>query len=680
MLVFDQLKKNEPQLQLLAIVIAGCLAVLLVGLWWVQVVRARDYTTSMETQTYRTVRLQSVRGKILDRNGDVLAENRASFDICIYLEDLRDEFRAEYRKLRPTTVVTNSRVFWRQLLGMSELRTNAAKLTELQSSNLVWDSRCQVVNRIVRQLADTLAEPGLQLNTNKFKRHHATRRALPFPVLENATPAQIAKFSEQLDGKIAADLEVQSTRAYPHGASAAHLIGYVRRDSEPRDDEERDYFHRMQDFRGVVGIEGFYESELRGLPGTKSVLVNSLGYRQSERIIEPTEPGKNVVLTIDSRLQQAGERSLRTRLGPNARGAIVVLEVQSGDVLALVSSPAADPNYFISGFPTNEVARWSDPELGVQKSKATYEQYQPGSIFKTIVGLAALENGLNPEATYRVQPDPANPAHGCIFVGRLKKQDTAPPGDYDFKRALFKSSNSYFITNGTHVAGIDKIAELARRLHLGEKIGLPTMQEAAGNFPSARDLRSGWTEGNTANICIGQGEMDVTPLQMAVMTAALANGGRVLYPRLVDRLESQDPTSVTPPEVEPKGRVRDQLGVRAANLKLLHEAMLADTENPEATAYKAFQARNRNAGATRIMRVCGKTGTAQKKDEHGRPADKITWFISFAPFEQPKYAVVVMVEDGGSGGGTCAPIAAEVYSALDKLEAGGTPRAIARNN
>jgi penicillin-binding protein 2 len=313
----------------------------------------------------------------------------------------------------------------------------------------------------------------------------------------------------------------------------------------------------------------------------------------------------------------------------------------------------------------------------VQKNKATQERYQPGSIFKSLVGLAALENGLNPEALYTVHPNPANPAKGAIFVNGVKVKDTADPGEYNFKRAIFKSSNSYFVAAGLQPGVLERIITFGEKLHLNERAGIPTRQDAKGDFPTRRRIASGWPAGQTANLCIGQGEIAVTPLQMTVMTCALANGGKVLETRLVQRTESQNPTSLEPPRQFEAGQLRDTLPVRRKNLQILHEAMLADTETSGATAYTAFQARTK-AGAGRVMRVCGKTGTAERL-ENGIERNTV-WFSSFAPYEQPRYAVVVMVEDGGSGGSTCAPIAADVYTALDKMEAEGKPPVLVKTD
>ena len=385
------------------------------------------------------------------------------------------------------------------------------------------------------------------------------------------------------------------------------------------------------------------------------MLVNNLGYRQAENIWTPAESGRNVALTIDVQLQQAAERALQV-YGPTTRGAAVVMDVHTGDLLVLASTPAFDPNDFVRGFPPGDYQRMQ--MLGAEKNRATFENYAPGSIFKPIVGLACLEAGMDPNATLY------NP--GYIYVGRRRIRDLAAPGQYDFRRAVMFSCNTYFITNGMR-AGIENILALGRRLHLGERAGLPTRQDTPGMLPGVKRIRSGWFDGDTANICIGQGEIAVTPLQMAVMTAALANGGKVLWPRLVDRIEPQDPGSGEPTTVLPSGRVRDELGVSARNLQILRDAMRDEVEDAGTGARAEVPG----------MRICGKTGTAQVTNERNQEVDRTTWFISFGPYEKPRYAVVVMVESGNFGSTTCAPIAAKIYEAILESEHGKARQTLA---
>ena len=657
MLIFDQLKKNDPQLRWLTLTVLGGLGALLAGLWWVQVVSARDYRENLETQSYRTVRIPAVRGKIVDRNGSVLAENRPTYNVSLYLDGLRHQFdtAADAEALRVKNQFARQMHEQERQLGRT---LNAAERKQYllrpgERSLIRQQVRCAVASNVVWEVSQRLQEPQpLPFDPTNFERHYQTRLALPYPIAKNIGPGQIAKIEEQSVSSMSVDLEIQSTRSYPGQTTAAHLLGYLRSDNSSVEGEDAFFSYRLPDYRGVIGIESGYDAPLHGRAGAKSVLVNNLGYRQAENIWSPAEPGHNVVLTIDLRIQQAAERALQNapvNYPPPARGAVVVMDVQSGDILALASAPAFNPNYFVQpqGFPPDEYQRMQS--LGAEKNRATQENYAPGSIFKTIVGLACLESGLDPKATIH------NP--GYIYVGRRLIHDLAAPGNYDFRLAIMHSSNTYFITNGLK-AGIENIVRLGQRLHLGETNGLPTRQETRGIFPNLPRVRSGWSAGDTANICIGQGDIDVTPLQMAVMTSALANGGKVLWPRLVDRIESQNPTDDEPPTVFPKGRVRDQLGVNPRNLRLLQDAMRDEVEDAGTGARAVV------AG----LRICGKTGTAQVTNERNQVIDDMTWFISFAPYEKPHYAVVVMVEGGISGGLTCAPLAAKIYEAILQSE------------
>ena len=665
MLVFDQLRRNDPQLQLLALLFCSGLAVLLAGLWWVQIVNAGRYQESLEVQSFRSVRLPAVRGKIFDRHGTVLADNRPSYNLNLYLEDLSPAFKQEFTRSRPRRVVTNDLPFWKDWLGFNPVTTQYVRLRDDQARAVTRDARYRVAGAVVNQIAAVMKAP-LPLDYTNFYRHYETRLSLPYPIANNLSAEHLARFAEQPLVARGLELEVQPTRVYPFGSTAAHVIGYLRKDDSSAEGEEAFFWYRLPDYRGLVGIEGGFDQQLRGRAGAKSVQVNNLGYRQAENIWSAVEPGQNVVLTLDLRLQQAAEASVRKFLGPDAHAAVVVMDVESGDLLALASSPSSDPNNFVSGFTQPELERWHDEALGVQKNRATGEQYQAGSIFKPMVALAALENGLNPNEVYQVEPNPANPAKGIIYVGRQAFHDTVLPGPYDLRRAIVRSSNSYFITNGLRPGVFARVMEIGRRLHLGERIGLPLLQEAAGHFPKPGQVRN-WPAGNTANICIGQGWMDVTPLQMAVMTSALANGGRVLWPRLVDRLESPDPTSLEAPTVFAKNRLRDELGVSARSLTIVREAMLAETEDVDEGTGRHVRVQG--------LRICGKTGTAERKEQGIRR--NTTWFISFAPYEKPRHAVVVMVENGASGGSTCAPIARDVYLALQNLEPSGLPHPLA---
>ena len=665
MLIFDELKKNDPQLRLLAVALTGGLLVLLAGLWWVQVVSARKYESHLETQSYRTVRIPAVRGKILDRNGRVLAENRPRYNLCLYLDDLRKSFDAAYgQALAQARTGQRQRIAAQEkILGRSLTKAERKQFAFApgQLKQLHEESRFRVAANVVEQVGQRLGQP-LTLEAAEFNRHYETRLALPYPLLPNGlNDAQIARFEEQYPGGLGVDLDLQPVRTYPFGTMAGHLLGYVLSDNSSTEGEDAFFSYRLPDYRGAAGVEAGFDAQLRGHAGAAAVLVNNLGYRQTENVWSRPEPGHNVVLTMDLDIQQAAERSLAAHQGADARAAVVVMDVRTGDVLAMVSSPAINPDY-----PANDPARLNDMKLRPQINRATYENYAPGSIFKTVVGLACLENGLNPNAEIYNPVSPENPLHGYIVIGRRAIQDTAPPGEYDFRRAILRSCNTYFITNGLRT-GIENIVRMGKKCHLGDRTGLLTRQETKGVFPSLAEVESsGWHDGDTANLCIGQGDIAVTPMQIAVMISAMANGGKVLEPRLVGRIEPQDPASGEAPVIFPSGLVRGELGVHPRSLKILQDAMLAETEDPEGTG---------RAAVLPGLRVCGKTGTAQVKNEQGQLTGWNYWFASFAPYENPRYAVVVMVqsENRGSGGIVCAPIAHDIYEAILRSEKPNTP-------
>ncbi len=665
MLIVDELKKNDPQLRLVAGAMAAGMLILLAGLWWVQIVSAREYENHLDTQSSRTVRIPAVRGKILDCEGRVLAESRPRFNLSLYLEDLRGPFDTAYSQLHRQSVAFQKQEIAAEEKKLGRSLTKAERkqfaLSGTQQEQLRERARYEVASAVVSDIGRELDQP-LTLNPAKFQRDYMTRLALPYTVIADANPQQVARFEEQDSGVPGADLELQAVRDYPLGATAGHLLGYLQRDNSSAEGEDAYFSYRLPDYRGITGIEWGFNSLLRGHAGEESVLVNSQGYRQPNpaTVLNP-EPGNNVVLTIDLDIQRAAEESLLSHQGPDVCAAIVVMDPRTGNVLAMVSSPAIDPNYFVGGLTPEEfqkeTARMSDPKLRPEINRATQDIFAPGSIFKPIVGLACLDNGLNPNEIYEVQADPERPGRGCIYIGRRKIDDTVQPGPYNFKRAIEESSNSYFIYNGLNNAGIVKITRLAEKFHLGEGVDLPTRQDATGIFPSLDTVQSsGWRDGDTANICFGQGMMAVTPIQMAVAYSAIANGGTILWPRLVDRIEPQDPASGGIITNFPSGLVRDEIDVKPRSLKILRDAMLAETE--EGTGKPA---------SVPGLSICGKTGTAQVEDEHNRVIGHNYWFASFAPYESPRYTVIVMVQsalEGGSGGLICAPIAHDIYEEI----------------
>ena len=254
MLIFDQLRKNDPQLRLLTLGVMAGMAVLATGLWWVQVVRARDYARSVENQSVRTVRFPAARGKIFDRNHAVLADNEPEYDVNLYIEDLSDRFKQEYSKLRPTRIVTNSLPFWKRWLGISPVKTQRVHLSSDEIAALEDEARFRVASNVVQNVSERMQTP-LSLDYKKFKSYYANDRFVPYHIAEGLNPLQVARFEEQASSLPWVDLDVESSRDYPQQTTAAHLLGYVLQNNESRAGEDAYFSYRLPDYGGAVGIE-----------------------------------------------------------------------------------------------------------------------------------------------------------------------------------------------------------------------------------------------------------------------------------------------------------------------------------------------------------------------------------------------------------------------------------------
>lgn len=660
MLLFDQLNKGERPLRILAWGVIAGLLVLLGGLWRVQVLAGSEYQRRQETQSYRTVRLPAMRGRIVDRNGRAFAENQPRFRLDVYLDELLPQFADRERQLRRELLASRGATnavdqgLWGRLVSRF---SRTPKKTLISANEREWlrrNARYGVVSNIISQINQQLGTQVVRTEADVF-RHWSRERALPFPVLNKLTPAQVAILTEQGWSIPGVELELVPVRSYPNGTLAAHIIGAVRTyDSSEEDDQAFDY--RLRDYRGLIGLESAYDRQLRGMPGAKSILINSSGYRHRQGEILLAEPslGDTLVTTLDLGLQKAVEKSL-AQVNGDERGAVVVVDTRNGDILASASAPTFDPNAWIDGISQAENARLLDPKMKYLFNRATYGSYNPGSTFKIVTALACFEHGiLNVNNVHdRIH------TLGYYRLGRNHViDDTAAAGDYDFNRAFIKSSNSYFIENGLKL-GIDHLLDYARLMHLGEKPGLRLNEEATGIVPRREDVSAGGIPGKTANLSIGQ-ELTVTPVQLAMVIAAVANGGTVYWPRLIDRFEPGDRLSDAPVERVRAGQVRTQLDIKREHIEIIHAAMRDDVALDEGTG--------KNARVKDFV-VCGKTGTAEVK-AGSRLIDRITWFASFGPYESPRYAVVVMVESGGSGGGTCAPVARRIYEYLRDRERG----------
>jgi penicillin-binding protein 2 len=645
MFVFDIFKGESGRLQVITGAVAAGMLALLAGLWLVQVVLAKKFEQTSRDNATRHVRTPAIRGKILDRNGLGLAEEKPRYNAILYLEELQPQFGEQYKHLCRDYPRTHPEV------------VNAKGRINLPSSvrqQLHDEAACDVVSNVTYRLSTSLEQLRL-LNTNAFMRHYRAHPYVPFPIVPDLTSKQVAILAEQWMGKTAVDLETQPVRVYTNKSLAANLLGYVQRQNGS---EGGEFSFDMPYYEGTSGVEKAYEDTLRGRPGENSVLINNLFYRQRQDFQAADQPGNDLYLTIDLPLQRAAERAL-AEVRADVRGAVVVMDPRNGDILALVSAPSFDPNYIVLGQP-EKIENLNDPKLKPQFNRAVTGAYPPGSTFKIITALACLEDGLDPNEWYD-SPGEYRATPTSRPIG-----DEAGRGLFNLERAFYRSSNTYFIIKGKD--RLRKILEVAKRFHLGEKTGISTRREVAGNVPEP-ELVGPSLGMSAADICIGQ-EITASPLQLAGMISVIANGGILYVPRVVSHFRS--PETGDTEELIPQGQVRDHVPINRAYLDLIRRAMLADTDHgPDGlglggTAYTEFH----YPGGAPILgnfRVAGKTGTAEVKSP-GSPYKKVTWFDSYAPYEDPRYVVVVMVEDGEFGGPTCAPVARKIYQAILKRE------------
>jgi penicillin-binding protein 2 len=655
MFIFDIFKPEARRLRTVSVVMAAGMLALLAGLWFVQIVSGKQMQGRLERQSFRRPQVPAERGNIFDRHTNALVENRPQYNVVVYLEDLRSQFASEYSQM--------AKEYAREH-GLPA----AAKLPSKVADPLHLEADYRVVSNLSCRVAAVLQQP-MTLDPKRFRAFLHESIFMPLQILADLNAKQVAVFSEQLSNEPGLDLERQPVVSYPHKTAAAHLLGYVVRTGGERRFQAPGY-------KGNTGLEAALDDKLTGEPGTNLVLVNNEGYRQHEETLAPKQAGKDIYLTISLPLQLAAEAAL----GSMTRGAAVVMDTRTGDILAMASAPTFDPNEFVAGVSPARLEQLNDPRLRQQLNRATYDAYPPGSTFKMITTLAGLESGvIDVNEIYHVPPDERDPAHGVFKEQGYQIKDTAPPGDYDFEKAFYNSSNTYFCHFGLK-AGLRKLLEVAKRFHLGEKTDFATHEEVAGIVP--RPELAGdkaWPLNKAPYVSIGQ-EITVTPLQMTVLVAAIANGGTIFRPRVVKEIRA--PGADVAEESFPEGRVRDKVLLDPQHLQILRHAMLQDTEHPgehpTANAYGAFH----DAGGRAKLpdfHVAGKTGTAQVNS----PAldyKRVTWFDSYGPYDDPRYAVVVMIVDGGSGGGTCGPVAEKIYEAIVKMEKSApSQRTLTRN-
>ena len=470
---------------------------------------------------------------------------------------------------------------------------------------------------------------------------------IPVTVRQNLSWQEVARIEVNLPVLPGIVIETVPHRHYPFADLVAHVSGYVGEVSQAELDGDK--VLRFPGFRtGKTGIEKVYEHQLRGTPGTRQVEVNAVGRVIREIDRREDDPGSDIRLTIDMALQEFAVRRME-----NQTGSVVVLDALNGDVLTLASVPSFDPNVFNFGL-TGDAwqAMLNDPRSPLL-NKPVAGQYPPASTFKMMVALAALEAGAVTPATTVHCP-------GSFTLGdrTFRCWRHWGHGDMTLVDALKESCDVYFY-EVAHLIGVDRIAAMARRFGLGETTGIELTGERAGLIPSAAWKRAvygePWYGGDTVNVGIGQGDVLTTPLQLAVMTARIANGLFRVTPRLVRQ------------PVGPEVPGFAGLDVDSAHLRVVRQGMIDVVNNADGGT--AYQARIRDEG----MEMAGKTGTSQvrrlrKEEREGRLSQEdVPWaerdhglFVGYAPLDEPRYVAAAIVDHGGSGSGSAAPVVRDV--------------------
>jgi len=589
-------------------ILAGGKALLLSALvgrmYYLQVIEADRYRTLADENRINIKLLPPLRGDILDRRGIPIADNRQNYRVVVVREQAGDVERTLERLGQVVPITENEK---RRILR--EVRRKRSFMPVTVRDNLDWEE----VARIEVNAPDL---PGISIDEGQ-------------------------------------------SRHYPFPQSTAHVLGYVAAVAE--EDLTGDPLLELPGFRiGKAGVERVYDLALRGTGGNSQVEVNAFGRVIRELSRTEGQPGGELKLTVDLELQELVAR----RLGEES-ASCVVLDVRTGEVLAMVSVPGFDPNAFNRGLTHDEWRALANHPKAPLTNKAVAGQYAPGSTFKMVVALAALEKGV-------ITPNTRVFCSGSVRLGDATFHCWKKHGHglLDLKNGIAQSCDSYFYEVARRT-GVDAITAMAKRLGLGERLGVDLPNEKAGLMPT-RDwklatLGTPWQMGETLIAGIGQSYMLTTPLQLAVMTARLVNGGLAVTPHL-----ARD--AVTPEGLRPRAEESPPaIGVPAAHLDFMVRAMDAVVNVPRGTAYNA---RIREPG----REMGGKTGTAQvrritkaEREQGVRKNSEVPWeerdhalFVGFAPVERPRFAVSVVVEHGGGGSAVAAPIARDVLEAVQR--------------
>ncbi|WP_020675587.1 penicillin-binding protein 2 [Geopsychrobacter electrodiphilus] len=598
-----ELPAVQRRLLLFSVAAAGLFLLLALRLWYLQIISYDRYTEKSMRNRTRVLSLAPPRGPIYDRNGELLVGNRPSFTVSVMRQDVDD------------------------LPGLLQ------KLAGLLGVDIaVLRDRWEKGSRFPIYRPVPLAED------------------VPRDVME-----RVLEHSTELPGVL---VEVVPVRDYLEKGSEAHLIGYLGEVTEK--ELSQDMFDDLQpgDVVGKIALEKTYEKYLRGQKGQRLVEVDVKGKLLKQLEVDPPRPGNKLFLTISREVQRAADQAFGDQ-----SGAAVVLDVHTGDVLAMLSRPTFDPSLFVSGIEGDAWAQLlKDPRHPLQ-NKVLTGLYSPASTFKMIVALAALRGKV-------ITKNHIVDCNGEFNLGeaRYRCWKKAGHGRTNLKKALRESCDVWFYQVGLEL-GIDKLEETAHEFGLGAPVGFPLGGEKSGVIPSQswkrQRFNQSWYAGETVITAIGQGYVLTTPIQLAVMTAALANHGDVLQPQVVRRVEDWNGTVLK----EETPQVMHHIDIPEDAWNAVNQGLVAAVNEPHGTA---------SAARMGNIEVAGKTGTSQvvrRRSDEEEAADRLdvpyrfrahALFVAYAPADNPEIALAVVVEHGQHGGSAAGPIARAILESYFK--------------
>ena len=630
---YDVKRRDNPRILLFLWLNLILTALLLLGLARQQFLKKDTYEDMERRQTERRIFLPGPRGDIYDRNGNLLVGNRPHYSASVILDDLRPEFRKEYSKL-----IRSARA---QIEAESLDKKSPTRLPDYYQ--LKWEARTNVIQKYL-DIIESVTQRKTSLKESKIIRHFNEQLLLPLPLTQDLSASEYAQLIERLPVHSPINIHTSSARYYPFKEFAAHTLGYVQNVNPdlsllPKDGI-KNFTYKTK--IGKTGIENTFNHQLKGQNGYEIWQVDPLGYQNKQLELKPPKQGNDLIISIDIELQRVAEIALGNRTG-----AAIALDVETGEVLTLASHPNFDLNDLSPYIPQNTFNKIN--EAGAWLNRSVQLSYPPGSTFKLITAIAGLKAGLIDESTTVNCP-------GVYRVGNRIYHCHAKSGhgEVDLEKAIAASCNVFFYDIGLKL-GIDKINAEAKHFNLDQPTGIELPYETRRIVIPSKSWKretigDRWTPGDTANTAIGQGFLLVTPLQMACTVASIAR----------DETLTQ-PTLKAVPRNDSENHLQNSLssGLTPAQRKLLLNGMQGVTSS---------------IGTGRLIHIkdlpiAGKTGTADFR-AHGKEVN-LAWFVGFAPINNPKIALAIMVEgtkesDDYHGGSTAGPIAKDLFLAYQK--------------